>query len=355
MKSLFDPLRLGEGVAAPNRIVLAPMTNMQSHADGTLGDDELHWLLSRADGGFGVVLTCAAHVQEDGQGWPGELGVFHDRHEAGLSRLAARVRDRGAFPLVQIFHGGLRADRSVTGVEPWSASAVSGARAATSDDIERVIASFASAAARSERAGMAGVEIHGAHGYLLTQFLSATQNLRDDGWGGALEGRARLLREVTRAVRAAVSPSFTVGVRLSPEDFGNAKGLDLDEGLSVARWLAEDGVDYVHLSLWHAHENTKKRPNEHALPLFRAVLPDHVPLLVAGAIWTRRDAESMLELGADGVALARAAIANPDWPVRVRDPAWEPRRPPLSPEELRARALSASFTKYMRNWKGFVT
>lgn len=355
MKTLFDALELASGVTAKNRIVLAPMTNLQSHADGTIGDDEMHWLLSRADGGFGLVITCAAHVAKDGQGWQGELGIYDDRHVDGLARLAGRLRDRGATPFVQLFHGGLRADPKHSREQPWSASAIDGARAATADDIARVIARFADAAARAESAGMAGVEIHGAHGYLLTQFLSRTQNLRDDAWGGPLENRARLIREVTRAIRARVGRGFAVGVRLSPEDFGNARGLDLDESVEVARWLVEDGVEYVHLSLWRSHENTKKRPDQHAVPIFREALPPEVAVLVAGAIWTRGDAESMLARGADAVALARPAIANPDWPLRVRDPAWEPRRPPLSIEELQARALSPRFSEYMRSWKGFVT
>ena len=334
------------------------MTNMQSHADGTIGDDEMHWLLSRADGGFALVPTCAAHVAKDGQGWQGELGVFDDRHVDGLARLAGRIRDRGASPFVQLFHGGMRADPAVSKEQPWSATAdgaTNGAvRAATVDDLARVIEQFGDAAARAQDAGMDGVEIHGAHGYLLTQFLSGTQNRRDDAWGGPLENRARLVRAVLRRVRERTDPSFTVGVRISPEDFGNAKGLDLDESLEVARWLAEDGADFIHLSLWRSAENTKKRPDAHAVPLFRAVLPEDVRIFVAGQIWTRADAERLLEMGADVVALGRSAIGNPDWPMQARDPAWQPRRPPFTPEELRARSLSPPFAEYMRQWKGFV-
>lgn len=330
------------------------MTNMQSHADGTIGDDEMHWLLSRADGGFALVPTCAAHVAKDGQGWSGELGIFDDRHVDGLARLAGRLRDRGAAPFVQLFHGGLRADPKMTKEPPWSATAEGSVRAATLEDLARVIEQFGDAAARAFDAGMAGVEIHGAHGYLLTQFLSSTQNRREDAWGGPLENRARLVRAVVRRVRERTDPSFTVGVRISPEDFGNAQGLDLDESIEVARWLAEDGADFIHLSLWRSAENTKKRPDTHAVPVFRAALPDEVRIVVAGQIWTRADAERLLGLGADVVALGRSAIANPDWPMRARDPDWQPRRPPFTVEELRARALSPPFAEYMRQWKGFV-
>ncbi|MBX3207338.1 MAG: NADH:flavin oxidoreductase [Labilithrix sp.] len=354
MGSLYEPLAFRTGLTAKNRVLLAPMTNQQSHDDGTLSDQELAWLTSRADGGFGVVMTCAAHVAKDGQGWPGELGVFDDAHVPGLRRIAEALRARGALSIVQIFHGGLRADVSVSGTPAWSASDRDGARAATEDDLARVVGQFADAAARAKAAGCDGVEIHGAHGYLLTQFLSVTQNRRSDGWGGSLEGRARLIREVMRAVRARTGPAFTVGVRLSPEDFGNAEGLDLDESLATARWLAEDGADFIHASLWRAHLKTTKRPDEHALGLFRAALPRDVRLLVAGAVWTRAEAEHLLGEGADGIALGRSAIVNPDWPLRAVEHGWEPRRPPVTIEELRARGLGPGFAEYMRRWKGFV-
>src|SRR5690349_20203051 len=106
----------------------------------------MHWLLSRADGGFALVPTCAAHVAKDGQGWAGELGIFDDRHVDGPARLAGRLHDRGAAPFVQLFHGGLRADPAVSKEQPWSASASDGARAATVDDLARVIEQFGDAA-----------------------------------------------------------------------------------------------------------------------------------------------------------------------------------------------------------------
>jgi 2,4-dienoyl-CoA reductase-like NADH-dependent reductase (Old Yellow Enzyme family) len=356
---ILDPMTFRNGVRARNRVWLAPMTNSQSHADGALSDAEHEWLAMRSRGGFGVVETCAAHVALDGQGWAGELGVYDDALLPGLRRLAATLAGDGAVGLVQIFHGGVRAPSSLTGAQPWSASVfeAKGAerpREATLEDITRVIAQFRQAAARAEAAGLSGVELHGAHGYLLCQFMSRTMNPRTDGWGGSLEGRARLVRETMRAVRGAVSPGFVVGVRLSPEDFGNARGLDLDESVQIARWLCDDGADFIHLSLWDSSKNTAKRPEEHAVTLFRAALPREVPLVVAGSVWTRADAEALLEKGAAAVALGRAAIANPDWPLRVVDASWQPRRPPLTTAELEERGLSPRFAEYMRNWKGFV-
>ena len=150
-----------------------------------------------------------------------------DRQLPGLTTLAHALRAHGAVPVVQLYHGGVRSPARLTGQRPWSASEFSEdrpgfevPRAATDDDLARVVRDFAAAAARARDAGFLGVELHGAHGYLLGQFLSATMNTRDDAWGGPLAHRARLLREVTRAARDRGGPGFLVGVRLSPEDFG---------------------------------------------------------------------------------------------------------------------------------------
>ena len=302
--------------------------------------------------------TCAAHVSADGQGWPGELGIFDDSLLPGLEKLASALRQTGTTSIVQIFHGGARADAKVTGTRPVSASEIEGdpaaPRAATADDIKRFINDFKDAAMRASRAGFDGIELHGAHGYLLSQFLSNTMNRRDDEYGGSFENRARLLRDVTRSVRAAVPASFVVGVRISPEDFGQAKGLDLDESLTLSKWLVDDGIDFLHISLWDCSINTKKRPDAHPIPLFREVCPSDVPLFVAGKIWTRGEAEALLAKGADVVSLGRSGITNPDWPQRAADPNWAPIRPPLKPEELRARGLSDTFVKYLKNFRGFV-
>ena len=359
---LFEPLVFPTGVRARNRVWLAPLTNKQSNADGTLSEDEQRFLQMRADGGFGVVETCASHVSKDGQGWHGELGNFDDAHLPGLTRLAKGLREAGAIALTQLFHGGVRADSSLTGERTWSASEFTEdkpgfvpPRAATEDDLERVLGQFVAAAKRAEAAGFHGVELHGAHGYLLSQFLSKTMNLRTDAWGGDIAGRAKLIREAMRRVRAATSPKFIVGVRLSPEDYFQARGLDLDETIQVAKWLVDDGASFVHLSLWTGDKNTKKYPDKHAVPLFRAALPASIPIIAAGSVWTRAEADTLLARGADAVALGKSAILNPDWAKRAADPTWEPKRPPVTIAELRERGLSATFAEYMKAWKGFVT
>lgn len=361
MTDLLAPLRFPNGTSAPNRLWLAPLTNQQSAPDGTLSPEELRWLLRRAEGGFGVVESCAAYVSPEGKAWPGELGVATAAHEEALRPLGAGLRERGALGLIQLFHGGARASRALSGIPTWSASTweegpdFEAPRAASEADILGLIEAFRLAALRCARAGLHGVELHGAHGYLLGQFLSATQNPRTDGWGGDLLGRARLLRTVLRAVREAVPADFVVGVRLSPEDRGQASGLDLDENLQLAAWLAEDGADFLHLSLWDGRENTRKRPDQHPIPLFREAVGPALPLVACGGIWTLDEARALMDLGADAVALGRAAIGDPEWPQRVAAGGAEPKRPPFSDDQLVAADVSAPFRAYLSRFRGLTS
>lgn len=358
MTSLASPITFRSGATAPSRLALAPLTNQQSHADGTISADEHAWLERRAAGGFGIIETCASHVSVDGQGFPGQLGVWGDHQLPGLRGLAAAIAGHGALGLVQLYHGGVRSPSALTGRQPWSASefdedrpGFERPRAATAADLERVHADFVAGARRAAAAGFAGVELHGAHGYLFSQFLSSAMNRREDEYGGSLENRARLLRGVARAVRAACPAPFVVGVRLSPEDFGHARGIDLDESVQVAAWMAEDGLDFVHVSLWDGHKNSAKYPDRHPLPLFRAALPDAVKIVAAGKVWTRDDAEALLDRGADVVALGRSAILNPDWPRLALAGAFEPERGPLTPTQLRALAIGDGLVEYLRNFR----
>lgn len=354
---LFDPLTLREGVTARNRVWLAPLTNMQSHPDGSLGDDELRFLSLRSTGGFGLVETCASHVTQEGKAWAGELGVHDDLMIPGLTRLASTIKEGGALASVQLFHGGLRASEKVSGLPTWSASAYEEGvetipRAGTEEDIANVIEAFVRAAERCAKAGFDAIELHGAHGYLFSQFLSTTYNRREDRWGGSLENRAQLIRLVLRGIRER-APSLVRCVRLSPEDFGQTRGIDVDDAVQTARWLAEDGMEVLHLSLWRAQRNTTKYPDRHPTVMFREAVGERVRIVTAGRILTRADADQQIALGADAVALGRAGIANHDWPRRVLEG-----RPltsePVTEAHLVSEGLSPTFAHYMRMWKGFV-
>ena len=208
--SLLDqPITLRCGVILPNRIVLAPLTNTQSNTDGTLHDDEFRWLTRRA-GSFGLVSTCAAYVSEEGHAWVGQLGISNDIHIPGLTRLANAITLAGSIPIIQLHHGGKKADQAPQKISTVDSDGVVGA---SNTDIERIISEFATAAKRAQKAGFAGVEIHGANGYIFTQFLAPADNPRNDEYGGSIENRARFLLETVKAVRSATSSDFMVNVR----------------------------------------------------------------------------------------------------------------------------------------------
>ncbi len=355
MPDLFAPLPLAHGPAAPNRLWLAPLTNTQSHPDGRLSDEELHWLSLRARGGHGLTMTCAAHVQAGGQGFPGQLGAFSDDHVPGLTRLAAALTDAGSLSSLQLHHAGIRSPQDLVGqpVGPTD-DEETGARAMTTEEVGQLVEDFAAAGVRGQRAGFAGIEVHGAHGYVLAQFLSPELNRRTDRYGGALENRARLLFDVVTAVRARCGPDFQIGVRISPERFG----LRLGEMREVAaELLRSEDVDYLDLSLW----DVAKAPQDEAyqerrlMEWFTDLDRGTTRLGVAGKVRTGQQAVEALERGADFVMVGRAAILHHDFADRVRrDGAFEPVPTPVTPEHLAGEGLSPVFVDYMRAWRGFV-
>lgn len=349
-------MTLSCGATLPNRFVLAPMTNCQSLPDGRLGDDEYAWLVMRAKGGFGLTMTCAATVQKDGVGFPGQLGVYSDDHLPGLARLAQGLKAHGTHAVVQLHHAGMRAPAAITGRPPQCPSddAETGARAMTADEVARAIDDFIAAAKRSERAGFDGVELHGAHGYLICEFLSPEINRREDRYGGSLENRSRMLFELVDGVRAACRPGFSLGVRLSPERFG----MQLPEVRDVAqRLMREARIDYLDMSLWDAF----KEPEDEAfkgrslMSYFTDLDRGSVRLGAAGKIMTAEESARCLAAGLDLVVIGRAAILHHDYPRRVAaDPAFRPTPTPVPREYLRQEGLSETFVGYMRNWKDFV-
>ena len=351
---LFVPLNLKRGPAAANRLVLAPLTNTQSHADGTLAEDEYRWLTMRADGGFGLVTTCASHVQASGQGFPGQLGCFSDDHLEGLTRLATGLRDAGAVSSLQLHHAGLRAFDGVSGKVAPSAHADSGARALSDTEVETLIDDFISAAQRADKAGFDGVQIHGGHGYIITQFLSAQYNQRDDRWGGSLENRARLLFRIVDGIRANCRPDFQLGVRISTERFG----LELPDMLEVARQLlTSDALDYLDLSLW---DFTKQPEDEHfagrtLMSLFTELPRGDIKLGVAGKIMSAADARAALEADADYVAIGKAGVMVHDFPKRVQaDADYHAPALPIAAAQLADEGISPTFLTYLRGFPGFI-
>ncbi|MCU4121167.1 NADH:flavin oxidoreductase [Variovorax sp. N23] len=354
---LWSAFRFANGVSTRNRLVLAPMTNQQSYDDGVISDTELEWLRMRAEGGFGILVSAASHVREDAKGFDGQLGCFSDRHIPGLARFAALGRASGSLSILQLFHGGLRSPRRLTGVRPVAPSEVQLdfpgfelPSALREGDIEQIIADFARAAQRAQAAGLSGIEIHGANGYLFAQFLSQATNLRVDRWGGSLENRARFLLCVVSAIRSVVPQEFLLGVRLLLEDSSPQRGFDIDEMLQVVEWLGAAGIDYLHVSSRDVRSGSWKYPasGEANIKRARAALDRKVALVAVGGVRTLADAAFALGEGADLVAIGREAIAVPRWPQQAVIEGYAPAAYPLEPRELERQGVSAPFLAYLR-------
>jgi 2,4-dienoyl-CoA reductase-like NADH-dependent reductase (Old Yellow Enzyme family) len=350
---LFEPLTLTHGRSLKNRFALAPLTNTQSGADGILSNDEHRWLTMRARGGFGMVMTAAAHVQVAGQGYHGQLGTFDDRQLPRLTQLATDIKAAGSVACLQLAHSGRQALQTVGRVGPTD-DAESGARALRSDEVDALIGDFVAAAMRGQKAGFDGVEIHAAHGFLPTQFLSPQINHRDDCWGGSLENRARLIFAMLTGIRAAARPDFQLGLRLSPERFG----LQFAEVLEVARQAMRSGlIDWLDLSIW----DVAKEPEDPAfrgrsvMSWFTELDRAKTRIGAAGKIMGAQDAARCLEQGADFVLIGRGAVLAHNFPERVEaDPDYQSPARPVSADYLRTEGLGEAFIDYMRAFPGFV-
>lgn len=351
ISNLDQSITLRSGVTLPNRIAMGPLTNNQSNQDGTLHEDEFQWLTKRA-GHFGLVSTCAAYVSKEGRAWEGQLGISDDIHLPGLTHMAKAISEAGSVPLVQLHHAGKKAEQAPQKISTIDSEDTNGA---TQADIERIVWDFVDAAQRAEKAGFAGIEIHGANGYLFTQFLAPIDNPRNDAYSGDISGRARFLRETIQAVRSATSDNFMLNVRISPVDTWDQRGLVLDDSIKLAQWLAEDGVDIIHLSLRNAGGPAPFEDNE--VPVVRAIrdaVPNEVKIASAGGVWTREDAEKVELAGADIVVLGKASIVHPDWPTISRSPDFSPKSQPWAPEYLKQVSVGPKFIKYLQRIPGLV-
>jgi 2,4-dienoyl-CoA reductase-like NADH-dependent reductase (Old Yellow Enzyme family) len=334
--------------------MLAPLTNQQSNGDGTLSEDEFRWLTMRAEGGFGLTMTCASHVQAIGQGFAGQLGCFSDEHLAGLTRLATAIKAAESIAYVQLHHAGRRSPADLIGTTPVSAGADEkmGARAMTTTEVEEMVEAFVAAAVRSEVAGFQGVELHGAHDYLICQFLNAELNTRTDQYGGSLENRSRVLFDIVRGIRVRCGTDFALAVRLSPERFG----MKTSEIVDVYSGLVAEKVDMIDMSLWDCFKEAAETEFEGQIliDIFANLERGDTRLAVAGKLYSAADAQRAINAGADMVAIGRAAITNHDFPRLSHDEHFAMRTLPVPRDVLLAEGLSENFVTYMGNWPGFV-
>ena len=357
-----DPFTFSRtGHTVKNRSVLAAMTNKQSHEDGSISDQEIRWLSRRAEGGFGIITTAATNVSEHGKGWDGEFGLYDDRYIDRLIELVSSVHDNDCLIFAQLFHGGMRAPESLTGRIPISASKIpckessSGfTYSASGQDIDKIVQDFTLAAERCVKSGFDGIELHGAHGYLISQFLGNKTNLRKDAWGGDIIGRSKFLIDILQSIKKTVPKSFIVGVRISPEI--EELGISLDDSIDLAKILRDEKIDFLHLSCWDSFKRANQYPDDHRTltQWFTNNISDLPAIISTGGIWSSVDAKNVLDQGADLIGVARAGIPHPDWGKNLQKENYDPSRPPFTARQLSDADLGDVFIDYMRNWKGFV-
>ena len=331
---LLTPARIG-AVEIRNRIVMPPMTTRLADPEGHVTDDTVNYYMARVRGGTGLITVEMASPTRAGRHRRRELGIYDDRFLPGLTRLVAAIKAGGARASIQIGHGGGHTRVDICGETPVAPSAIPHPvfevtnetiipRAMSADDIAFTIAGFAAAAARAEQAGFDCVEIHAAHGYLISQFVTPFENRRTDGYGGSLENRARFGLEVLRAVKAAVR--IPVIYRVSVEDFF-PEGSPFAEGREIARWAAQAGADALHVAAGHYRSLPSAArmippmayPDATFLAYAAEIKKDvAVPVIAVGRLGDPEVAADAIASGkADFVALGRTLIAEPDWVAKL--------------------------------------
>lgn len=304
------------------------MTTYSSQPDGWISDDEIPYLRLRAEGGFGLVMTAACYVHPSGHAFDGQWSCAEDRVIPSLRAVADAIREGGSYSTLQIHHGGRACPGRLCGGQPVSASAIPAERPnaetpreLTDDEIEEIIASFGQAARRAREAGFDSIEIHGANTYLLQQFVSPHSNRRTDKWG---QNRLLFSQRVIDEVLANAG-DLPVGYRFSPEELENP-GIRWENTADLIDLLCAKGLAFVHVSLWDFR--MKGLNGDWPKPTLERVaekVAGRKPLIGVGQIWTLADAEEAMDMGADLVAVGRAALTHPDWPRHIAG-GGEPRK-----------------------------
>ncbi|PVX81834.1 NADH:flavin oxidoreductase/NADH oxidase family protein [Paraburkholderia unamae] len=356
--NVFDKLALPNGSTIRNRIAKAAMEENMANADHAPSESLMRLYQAWAEGGAGLLITGNVMVDSRAMTGPGGVVLENDKHIEAFRRWAQIGRSKGAQFWLQINHPG-RQMRANLGQPTWAPSAVPLAlgkmsrhfntpHAMTHEMINAVIQRFTRTAQLGELAGFTGVEIHAAHGYLLSQFLSPLTNQRADQWGGSLENRARLLMEIVKAVRAAVSPRFAVSVKLNSADFQRG-GFSADEARQVVKQLNDLAVDLVELSggsyeapamQGDARDGRTLAREAYFVEFARDIRTiATMPVMVTGGIRRRTVAEQVITSGVDMVGIGTALAIEPDLPREWR--AGKDSAPALAPITWKNKPLAS--------------
>ncbi len=329
MRLLFTPFRI-KHLEIPNRIVMPGLASFLIEDDGTITDKTIEHYRLRAAGGPGMVIVEACAVSPEGVVSPHQARIYDDRFVEGLAKIAEVMRAEGAVPAVQIHHGGRQTSSRVIKRKPLAPSPLpcptirGEVEPLTKDKIQELVHKFADAAQRAVQAGFELIEIHGAHGYLVNQFLSRFSNIREDEYGGGIEGRARFALEIIREIRRRIGKDFPLSFKISAQEFV-PNGLTVAESIEILKLLAKEGIDVVQVSA-----GNDATPEWIAQPMFmkKACLAGSaaaikkaldIPVMAVGRINDPIVAEQILAEGkADLICMGRGLLADPELPKKAK-------------------------------------
>jgi len=326
MSKMFERTEIN-GMALENRFVRSATWEGMAATDGAVTQKLVATMADLARGGVGLIISSHSYVRPEGQAGPWQLGVYKDELVPGLKEMTAAVHDNGGKIVMQLSHAGIFASSKLTGQVPLVVSdheepGKKPCRQLTGQDIREIVAAFADGARRAKAAGFDGVEMHSAHGYLLSQFLSPVFNRRQDEYGGDIQNRSRIHIEVYQAIREAVGENYPVLIKLNCRDFVE-NGLSLEDSLQVGRMLADAGLDAIELSggLLTGGKLSPSRPgikSEEEEAYFREEAgyfknAINIPLILVGGMRSYQMAERLVENGsADYISLSRPLIRQPE-------------------------------------------
>jgi 2,4-dienoyl-CoA reductase-like NADH-dependent reductase (Old Yellow Enzyme family) len=326
MSIMFEPSEIN-GLQLSNRFVRSATWEGMAADDGACTPKLIDLMAGLARGGVGLIISGHTYVCPEGKAGIGQLGVYKDELTAGLQEMTTAVHENGGKIVMQLAHAGLFAASELTGITPRAPSNLDGVyefahKEMTAGDIQKVVAAFVVGAKRAQQSGFDGVQIHAAHGYLLSQFLSPHFNRREDEYGGAIQNRARMLLETARAIRAAVGDRYPVLVKMNGSDFHD-NGLNLEDAVSAGGMLAEQGIDAIEMSggnrlsgkLGPVRAGIKSEDREayfqNEARTFKNEI--NIPLVLVGGNRSFQVAERLVTEGsADFISMSRPFIREPE-------------------------------------------
>jgi len=329
METIFEPLKIGY-LQIKNRIVMPPMSTRLSNTDGSVSPRLIEYYRERSRGGVGMIIVEYSYIDENAsKAAVCQLGVYNDNLLPGLSDLAETIKFYGAKAFLQICHGGGQSPSHLINQRPLAPSPIpskSGEipKELTVEEINRIKNSFGEAAIRAQKAGFDGIEIHGAHGYLINQFLSPKFNKRNDVYGPGFSDRVRFPLEVVREVKTRVGKKFPVGFRLNVTDYLDG-GIQVEESKQFVKLLESSGVDYIHASAG-TYESQQYMISPiyiergHLASLAKEIKSAvNIPVIAIGGI-NHKTGRNIIDQGdADFVAMGRSLIADPELPLKMQE------------------------------------